>query len=373
MGGSAFDVYRVVRADGRHRPRCRHLGAGHVPRQRPDRGRGHAGAAGSLAGPHRRRGRADGLRSDRAGGGQRPRGAEDRRRAGDRTTTAPSRPTGSRARSSGSATAASPTSTRSWPTLPAARRGSSSTASTPGFVPGKPENKHGIRLSNTAALFLDEVEVPADRLVGGVEGQGLVQAQLVFGYTRLMVAAFGLGRRLGRPRPGDPLLGRADPGRRPALGEAGLHPQADRAPRRAAGGGQGVHRGDRRTPRRDPHRPQHRGGDRQVPGDRGGQRRRRRRHPGPRRLRLHPRVHGREDQAGRADHHDLRGHLGDHGDDHRPRPLAAAPQDQRPLLPRRRHGARGARIAPTPPSVPTSPPSPTTPWPRCSSGRGSAA
>jgi alkylation response protein AidB-like acyl-CoA dehydrogenase len=64
---------------------------------------------------------------------------------------------------------------------------------TPGFVLGKPENKHGIRLSNTAALFLDEVEVPADRLVGGVEGEGLVQAQLVFGYTRLMVAAFGLG------------------------------------------------------------------------------------------------------------------------------------------------------------------------------------
>jgi alkylation response protein AidB-like acyl-CoA dehydrogenase len=64
---------------------------------------------------------------------------------------------------------------------------------TPGFVPAKPENKHGIRLSNTAALFLDEVEVPAERIVGGVEGQGLVQAQLVFGYTRLMVAAFGLG------------------------------------------------------------------------------------------------------------------------------------------------------------------------------------
>jgi alkylation response protein AidB-like acyl-CoA dehydrogenase len=64
---------------------------------------------------------------------------------------------------------------------------------TPGFALGKPENKHGIRLSNTAALFLDDVEVPADRLVGGVEGQGLVQAQLVFGYTRLMVAAFGLG------------------------------------------------------------------------------------------------------------------------------------------------------------------------------------
>jgi alkylation response protein AidB-like acyl-CoA dehydrogenase len=32
-----------------------------------------------------------------------------------------------------------------------------------------------------------------ENLVGGVEGQGLVQAQEVFGYTRLMVAAFGLG------------------------------------------------------------------------------------------------------------------------------------------------------------------------------------
>ncbi len=62
-----------------------------------------------------------------------------------------------------------------------------------GFTHGKPEDKHGIRLSNTAALFLDEVHVDADRLVGGVEGQGLVQAQQVFGYTRLMVAAFGLG------------------------------------------------------------------------------------------------------------------------------------------------------------------------------------
>jgi alkylation response protein AidB-like acyl-CoA dehydrogenase len=62
-----------------------------------------------------------------------------------------------------------------------------------GFAHGEPENKHGIRLSNTAALFLDDVEVDADALVGGVEGQGLVQAQQVFGYTRLMVAAFGLG------------------------------------------------------------------------------------------------------------------------------------------------------------------------------------
>ena len=64
---------------------------------------------------------------------------------------------------------------------------------TPGFSHDKPENKHGIRLSNTAALSLSDVFVPAERLIGGLEGQGLIQAQLVFGYTRLMVAAFGLG------------------------------------------------------------------------------------------------------------------------------------------------------------------------------------
>lgn len=63
----------------------------------------------------------------------------------------------------------------------------------PGFEKGKPEDKHGIRASNTAALFLDDVYVPADRLVGLEEGNGLREAQAVFGYTRLMVGAFGLG------------------------------------------------------------------------------------------------------------------------------------------------------------------------------------
>lgn len=56
-----------------------------------------------------------------------------------------------------------------------------------------PEEKHGIRLSNTVAFSMDEVFVPKDNLVGGVEGQGLSQAQEVFGATRIMVAAFGLG------------------------------------------------------------------------------------------------------------------------------------------------------------------------------------
>jgi alkylation response protein AidB-like acyl-CoA dehydrogenase len=62
-----------------------------------------------------------------------------------------------------------------------------------GLSHGNPEDKHGIRASNTASVTFDEVEVGIDRLIGGVEGQGLLQAQAVFGYTRLMVAAFGLG------------------------------------------------------------------------------------------------------------------------------------------------------------------------------------
>ncbi len=64
---------------------------------------------------------------------------------------------------------------------------------TKGFTHDEPEDKHGIRLSNTAALAFNDVYVGVERLVGGVPGQGLLQAQAVFGYTRLMVAAFGLG------------------------------------------------------------------------------------------------------------------------------------------------------------------------------------
>ena len=64
---------------------------------------------------------------------------------------------------------------------------------TEGFTQNRPEDKHGIRLSNTAALFIDGAFVSVENLVGGIEGQGLRQAQEVFGYTRLTVAAFGLG------------------------------------------------------------------------------------------------------------------------------------------------------------------------------------
>jgi alkylation response protein AidB-like acyl-CoA dehydrogenase len=64
---------------------------------------------------------------------------------------------------------------------------------TPGYTRGKGEEKHGIRASNTSPLTFTDAFVPAENIVGGVPGQGLKQANEVFGYTRLMVAAMGLG------------------------------------------------------------------------------------------------------------------------------------------------------------------------------------
>ncbi len=64
---------------------------------------------------------------------------------------------------------------------------------TPGLSAGKKEEKHGIRASNTASVIMEDMIVPAANVVGDVEGEGLKQANAVFGYTRLMVGAFGLG------------------------------------------------------------------------------------------------------------------------------------------------------------------------------------
>jgi alkylation response protein AidB-like acyl-CoA dehydrogenase len=64
---------------------------------------------------------------------------------------------------------------------------------TEGYVQGKSEEKHGIRASNTSPLSFTDVVVPVENLIGEVPGQGLKQANKVFGYTRLMVAAMALG------------------------------------------------------------------------------------------------------------------------------------------------------------------------------------
>ncbi len=64
---------------------------------------------------------------------------------------------------------------------------------TEGYAPGKGEEKHGIRASNTSPIALTDVFVPVENLIGGVPGKGLKQANAVFGYTRVMVAAMALG------------------------------------------------------------------------------------------------------------------------------------------------------------------------------------
>jgi len=70
-------------------------------------------------------------------------------------------------------------------------------AGTPGLSVGKKEDKHGIRASNTTSVIFEDVVVPAENLIGAVEGEGLKQGSAVFGHTRLMVGAFGLGAGRG--------------------------------------------------------------------------------------------------------------------------------------------------------------------------------
>ncbi len=64
---------------------------------------------------------------------------------------------------------------------------------TDGFKQHKGEEKHGIRASNTSPLTFTDVVVPVENMIGETPGKGLKQANQVFGYTRLMVAAMALG------------------------------------------------------------------------------------------------------------------------------------------------------------------------------------
>ena len=63
----------------------------------------------------------------------------------------------------------------------------------PGFEPGRSEEKHGIRASQTSVLSFRDVFIPVENLIGGQPGNGLKQANQVFGYTRVMVASMALG------------------------------------------------------------------------------------------------------------------------------------------------------------------------------------
>src|SRR5207302_902868 len=57
----------------------------------------------------------------------------------------------------------------------------------PGYRPGKPEDKMGLRASNTAAIALEDVRLTADHLLGE-EGQGVVYAMEGLDVGRLETA-----------------------------------------------------------------------------------------------------------------------------------------------------------------------------------------
>ena len=67
---------------------------------------------------------------------------------------------------------------------------------TPGYRAGKPEDKMGLRASNTVALTLEDVRLPADHLLGDEgEGFGYAMEALDAGRLGIAVQAVGIARR----------------------------------------------------------------------------------------------------------------------------------------------------------------------------------
>jgi alkylation response protein AidB-like acyl-CoA dehydrogenase len=63
---------------------------------------------------------------------------------------------------------------------------------TPGFRPGKKENKLGLRASDTAELIFDNCEIPAENLLGK-EGEGFIDSLRILDGGRISIAALALG------------------------------------------------------------------------------------------------------------------------------------------------------------------------------------
>jgi len=63
---------------------------------------------------------------------------------------------------------------------------------TPGVVIGRHEDKLGMRSSDTAALLLEDCQLPADALIGD-EGAGFLQAMKVLDGGRISIAALAVG------------------------------------------------------------------------------------------------------------------------------------------------------------------------------------
>jgi len=67
---------------------------------------------------------------------------------------------------------------------------------TPGFRPGKKENKLGLRASDTSEVVFTDCRVPATNLLGK-EGEGFVNSLQVLDGGRISIAALGLGMAQG--------------------------------------------------------------------------------------------------------------------------------------------------------------------------------
>ena len=67
---------------------------------------------------------------------------------------------------------------------------------TPGFRPGKKENKLGMRASDTSEMILSDCRIPAENLLGN-EGEGLVNTFQVLDGGRISIAALALGTAQG--------------------------------------------------------------------------------------------------------------------------------------------------------------------------------
>jgi hypothetical protein len=63
---------------------------------------------------------------------------------------------------------------------------------TPGFRPGKKENKLGLRASDTSELIFEDCEIPAENLLGK-EGAGFIDSMRILDGGRISIAALSMG------------------------------------------------------------------------------------------------------------------------------------------------------------------------------------
>ena len=195
-------------------------------------------------------------------------------------------------------------------------------ADLPGVTVDKKEDKMGQRASNTATISFDEVEIPAENLLGE-ENKGFKLAMMTLDRTRPGVSAMAVGiGRAALEYATDYSKERVQFGVPIAMHQAIQFMIADMATKVEAGPPAGLELGG---PARPGHAQQQGLLDGQALRRRLGDGDHRRRRPGLRRLRLHQGVPGRETDARREDHAALRGDQPDPAPGDRQRSAAAAP------------------------------------------------